>query len=326
MLALCVVLLAAWGALALWHQAPTPWRWPLIVAWVALALVTLAAPWLRQRRRIGLVAGAGLLALLAWWATLQPSHQRDWADDVARLLEARVDADRVVLRNVRNFDWHGEHDYSARWETREYDLSQLASADLILSYWMGPHIAHTLVSFGFDDGRQLVFSLEIRKERHESFSAIGGFFKAFETVLVAADEYDIVRVRTNARGEEVHLYRLAIGREALRELFLGYVEEAGRIRAKPLYYNTLTSNCTTIVYDVARRISPGLPLDPRLLLSGHFAEYAFDHGGLAAGHAYAELRAAGDITDRARHYHGGAAGFPAAIRAGVPGIDAGAVP
>ena len=63
---------------------------------------------------------------------------------------------------------------------REYDLRQLRSADLVMSYWMGPAIAHTLVSFGFADGRHLVFSLEIRKERGESFSALGGFFRKFE--------------------------------------------------------------------------------------------------------------------------------------------------
>ena len=90
---------------------------------------------------------------------------------------------------------------------REYDLDQLRSADLVLSYWMGPAIAHTLVSFGFDDGkgprRYLTFSVEIRKEAHESFSAIGGFFKQFELSLVAAEERDILRVRSNLRGEDV---------------------------------------------------------------------------------------------------------------------------
>ncbi|WP_256843745.1 lipoprotein N-acyltransferase Lnb domain-containing protein, partial [Pseudomonas aeruginosa] len=76
------------------------------------------------------------------------------------------------------------------------------------SYWMGPAIAHTLISFGFEDGRHVVFSLEIRKERGESFSALGGFFRKFEMTLVASEETDIIRTRTNARGEDVYLYRL----------------------------------------------------------------------------------------------------------------------
>ncbi|MCL7714141.1 DUF4105 domain-containing protein [Stenotrophomonas mori] len=317
-----VFVIALFGVGALWFQAAPLLRWPLLALWCAASVAGMRAPWSRRAR--GLAWGPwviAVLALAAWWSTLRPSHDRLWADDVARLLQVESDGRHVVLHNVRNFDWRSETDYTARWETREYDLETLASADLILSYWMGPHIAHTLVSFGFDDGRQLVFSLEIRKERHESFSAVGGFFRQYETVLVAADENDIVRTRTNARGEDVYLYRLGIGRPALRAMFLGYLDEAEALRGTPQFYNTLTSNCTTIVFDLARTIAPALPLDYRLLLSGHLAEYAGEVGGLAPGYSYAELQRAGRITDRARAFEGSADGFPRAIRTGVPGID-----
>jgi hypothetical protein len=39
--------------------------------------------------------------------TIQPSNDRDWKPDVARLLTAEIDPDdpsRVFLRNMRNFD------------------------------------------------------------------------------------------------------------------------------------------------------------------------------------------------------------------------------
>ena len=37
----------------------------------------------------------------------------------------------------------------------------------------------------------MAFSIEIRKERHESFSALAGFFKQYELSLVAGDpEFD----------------------------------------------------------------------------------------------------------------------------------------
>eukprot|EP01030_Chromulinospumella_sphaerica_P015030 gene15030-14829_t len=180
--------------------------------------------------------------------------------------------------NVRNFEWRTETDYTPRWETREYDLSQLQTADLVLSYWMGPKIAHTLVSFGFADGQYLTFSLEIRKEVGEEFSAWKGFFRQYEAILVAADEADIIRTRSNARGENVYIYRLAISPEQLRTLFLAYVEQAQKLEKTPEFYNTLTSNCTTVVFDIAKRIVPDLPLDYRLLLSGYFAEYAHAQG------------------------------------------------
>jgi hypothetical protein len=57
--------------------------------------------------------------------------------------------DRVVVNNVRNFTWRSNVDFDQRWEQRTYYLSHLTDVDLIMSYWMGEAIAHTIVSFGF---------------------------------------------------------------------------------------------------------------------------------------------------------------------------------
>ncbi len=318
-----MLLLAAWGAGLLFYQLPGPvWlaggvaaAWLVVAGWVALG-VGRGRP---TRRRLGIFA-ACLAALGAWWMALSPRQDRVWADDVAeRLHVVSFDGRHVVLDNVRDFRWRSEDDYDVRWVRREYDLQQLRSADLVLSYWMGPAIAHTLVSFGFDDGRQLVFSVEIRKERGESFSALGGFFRRFEMTLVAAEETDIIRTRTNARGEDVYLYRLhGLGRAQLRALFAGYLDQARRLDAEPAWYNTLTSNCTTIVFDLARHIAPGLPLDHRLLLSGYLAEYAYEQHALVPGHDFATLKARGRITERALQ-PGSEADFSTRIRRGVPG-------
>lgn len=322
-LGLVVVLAGAWLALAAYFLVPVrgigAWLAGMMPVLLALAALWSLCPAARRRWPLALFAAAFGLAVCGF-GLMQPRHDRDWADDVARLLQAEVDGDRVVLHNVRNFDWRSETDYTPRWETREYDLSGLRSADLVLSYWMGPAIAHTLVSFGFDDGRQLVFSLEIRKERGERFSALGGFFHQFEQVLVAADERDILRVRSNVRGEDVYLYRLDMPPRALREAFLGYLGQAARLQQRPYFYNTLTSNCTTIVFELARQLQPRLPLDYRLLLSGHFAEYAYDHDGLVPGFDYLALQSAGRFTQRALQA-GDAADYSRRIRVGVPGAD-----
>jgi hypothetical protein len=321
---------ALWVAGMLAYQLPGPgWlRGVMMALWGGFALITaVAVARARVGRWPGLVFLVALVATGVWWLLLTPRQDRVWADDVAqRLKVVSFDGRHVVLDNVRNFAWRTDDDHDVRWERREYDLDQLRSADLILSYWMGPTIAHTLVSFGFADGRQLVFSLEIRKERGESFSALGGFFRKFEMTLVAAEETDIVRVRSNVRGEDVYLYRLqGMTREQLKGLFVSYLGEARKLDAAPAFYNTLTSNCTTIVYELAKQIAPGLPLDYRLLASGYFAEYARDLGVLAPGVDFATLKARGRITDRAR-----AAGndphFSQRIRQGVPGVDAEAQP
>ena len=317
---------ALWVAGLLAYQLPGPgWvRAVALAAWGGFALTTaVAVARARAGRWPGAVFAAVLVATGLWWLLLSPRQDRVWADDVAqRLKVVSFDGQHVVLDNVRNFTWRTDDDHDVRWERREYDLDQLRSADLILSYWMGPMIAHTLVSFGFEDGRQLVFSLEIRKERGESFSALGGFFRKFEMTLVAAEETDIVRVRSNVRGEDVYLYRLkGMTREQLKGLFASYLGEARKLDGAPAFYNTLTSNCTTIVYELAKQIAPGLPLDYRLLASGYFAEYARDLGVLTPGVDFATLKARGRITHRARAA-GDDPAFSRLIRVGVPGVDA----
>jgi hypothetical protein len=316
-----ILLAAGWGTLAL-HFAlapPAPLFWLLVVILVGGALAALWGVCARRRRRLRVgIFVAMMLCLFGSWWSLQPSQQRDWSDDVAQRLRAEVDGSRVILHNVRNFDWRSESDYQPRWETRQYDLDRLVSADLVLSYWMGPHIAHTLVSFAFDDGSRVVFSVEIRKQRGESFSALGGFFRKFEQTLVAADERDILRVRTNARGEDMYLYRLAISPTGLRKMFMGYVQQAQQLDRQPSFYNTITSNCTSIVFELVRQLRPGLPVDWRLLLSGHLAEYAYDQHGLLPGYDLATLQRLGQVTERAREADQ-AADFSTRIRTGMPG-------
>lgn len=317
-----IAVLTLWGTGAIWFQLSGLPLVAFLTAWLILGLsallATIAGARLPLLRHAPLMFFIAALELFAWWYTLRPSHQRAWADDVSELLQVRIDHQQVVLRNVRNFEWRSETDYTPRWETRTYDLDRLETADLALSYWMGPHVAHTLISFGFSDGRHVTFSLEIRKERGEAFSAIGGLFRQYEQVLVAADERDIIRTRSNARGEDVYLYSLNLTPEEVRALFLGYVKRANELHDEPRFYNTISSNCTTIVDELARSISPGLPMDYRLLLSGHLAEYVHDLGGLAENYEYEKLHRLGYINRRARASDSAGDDFSTAIRREVP--------
>jgi hypothetical protein len=299
---LVLALLAAWGAFALWFQLPAgvALRRLAVAAWVLLCVATVVLWWWQGRVAVLLPWLLLMLAMMGWWSTIKPSHDRVWADDVARMVTGKVNGSVVTLDQVRNFDWRSDTDYTQRWEARSYDLNQLRSVDVAMSYWMGPAIAHTLVSFGFADGRYLTFSIEIRKERTESFDGLAGFFKKYETVLIAADERDILRVRTNARGEDMYLYRLKIPPTAMRSLFLSYLDEGAQLRREPRFYNTLTANCTTIIFEMARRIDPGLPLDWRLLASGYLDRYLYDIGALAGDGDFATLRQNAHITARAR--------------------------
>jgi len=231
-----------------------------------------------------------------------------------------VDGQDVTLNNVRNFDWRSNSDYTPRWETRHYDLDKLRSVDMIMSYWSGPAIAHMLVSFGFESADYVVFSVEIRRRKGEDFSEIGGFFKEFELSIIAADERDVIRVRTNVRGEDDYLYRIQMPVSAMRSLFLAYIGQANSLVHSPRFYNTVTANCATLVYHMMKRIVSPLPLNYSLLLTGYLPEYVYRIGGLTSHYSFEELRALGRITERAKAADHSES-FSTDIRRGVPNAE-----
>jgi hypothetical protein len=273
------------------------------------------------RAAVGLLAFAAAFAiLLVWWQRIPPTNHRLWSDDVAQMSTGTVDGNWVTLNNVRNFTWRSNTDYTQRWESRVYDLEKLRSVDMVMSYWTGPAIAHMLMSFGFDDGQYVVFSVEVRRLKTGDYSELGGFFKQFELSVIAADERDVIRVRTNVRGEDDYLYRLRMPVEAIRSLFLGYVGEANSLIDSPRFYNTITANCTTLVYHMMKRIVGYLPLNYRILLDGYLPGYVYEVGGLDSRYTLEQLRDMGRITDRARQ-SGDSDNFSIDIRRGIPPIE-----
>lgn len=301
LLAVAMLLVGVWCSLAVWFRCTRgePVCTLLAATFAVLTLVAVACLATSKRWLAGGIYVGCVAVVLVWWATITPSNDRDWALDVADSVTATIDGDRVVVDNVRNFTWRSDTDFDPRWERRTYDLSQLTDLDLITSYWAGEAIAHTIVSFGFRNGSRLAFSIEIRKERGEAYSSLAGFFKQYELAIVAADERDVVRVRSNIRGEDVRIYRLRMTPADARVLLREYVAEANKLAREPRFYNTLTANCTTLVFAMVRVIHPGLPLDPRILLSGYLPDYAYDLGATDTSRPFAELRELAKIHDRA---------------------------
>jgi hypothetical protein len=281
-LVLITILFFVWGGFALWYQLPLgiPGVIGCLAIWAGIAFSIL---WLEMKRRTirALIVLLPVMAgLFYWWSSITPSLNRIWADDVAQTVTGTLHGNQVTLSNVRNFEWRSREDFTPRWELRTYDMEDLASVDVFLSYWSSPAIAHTLVSFGFNDGQHVVFSAEIRKERHEEFSEIGGFFKEFELAMIAADERDIIRLRTNIRKEDVYRYRINMKPEMRQALFLSYIDTANHLAEEASFYNTLTANCTTVIFDMVRAITPELPVDYRVVLSGYLPGYLYDLGAI----------------------------------------------
>jgi len=262
-----------------------------------IALAALVAIVRRKHWRAVLVYAAAYALLLAWSGSISASNDKNWAVDVVHGITGIVDGDRLSVRNLRNFSWRTEADYITRWEDRTYDLSKLRSLDLFLVYWMGPSIAHTIMSFGFDDGRYLDFSIELRRTQNDQYSAVAGFFKTNELVFIGADERDLMTLR-KVRNEQIQLYRLRTPPERARALLVEYVKQANDLAINPRFYNTLTTNCTTAIFDMMHAVTSSIPFDWRIILTGHLPDYLYEHGAVDTRIPIEELRERADVTGR----------------------------
>lgn len=314
--ALAVAAAAVWAALALLLDGP-PSR-PLAGLLSALVLLASALPLLAGRGRWRAAAALPFLLVLGWWLGLRPSNQRDWQPDVARAPRAERAGSEVTVHDVRSFHYRGsEADVDPRYETRRYDLERLSGLDLFVSFWGPTLYAHTILSFQFTDAPPLAVSIETRKEKGESYSALRGFFRQYELVYVAADERDVVRLRTGYRGETVYLYRLATTRERVRALFEQYLDEMTALAREPRWYNALTYSCTTTIWHNVKAIAPDSPFDWRLLLNGYLDELAWERGMVDRSLPLAVLRQRSNVTARAKACHD-REDFSDCIREGLP--------
>jgi hypothetical protein len=247
-----------------------------------VALIALMT-YFRFRRRAWILWGGCMAAGLAWWLMLNPPANADWQGDVAQLATAEIDGDVITFRNVRDFQYRGETDYTPRWTTRQVRLSSLTGVDIAINYWGSPWMAHPIVNFHFADAPPLAFSIETRKRDGQSYSAIGGLYRQFPLICIVAEEQDILALRAVYRkGEDVYLYRTTLPARHARSRLLDYVNTINELAHRPRWYNAITTNCTTAIrsqdHDGDR-----IPWDWRILVNGKGDEMMFEIGKFQTG-------------------------------------------
>jgi hypothetical protein len=307
-----------WAGIALAYLLPTP-LWVTRIAVALFAVVSLGALfWLRPFARGAGVALLAFALVLAWYFAQTPSNSGSWQPEVDQLAHGELSGEILTLHNVRDFTYRSETDFTEHWETRTYDLSKLSGLDMYFSHWGSPAIAHTIMSWDFSDGQHLAISIETRKVDGQQYSTVAGFFRQYPIYYVAADERDVIGVRTNHRGENVWLYRLKAPPDRARLLLLDYLKSMNSLVEKPQWYNALVDNCTTSIRRHVQHLDPGgFPLDWRLLVNGYLPELLYERGSLYQGMPFEELESISNIDERAKA-SGLGPDFSARIREGLP--------
>ena len=157
------VMIVTWATLAIYYSN-LPWPWLRYVLAAVFAAFTIFAFFLSGRRWTSLTAIALFLGVVAWWVSIPPSHDRPWRPEVAVMPRAVIEGDHVRITGVRNFEYQSRNDFTVRYEERELQLSHLTGLDFYVSYWSEGPVAHTFVSFIFDNVSPLSISIETRPE------------------------------------------------------------------------------------------------------------------------------------------------------------------
>jgi len=308
--------LILWATLAIYYSN-LPWPGLRLGLAIVFAAFAIWAIWFAPQRRMSVVLIVLYLGVVAWWISIAPSHDRQWRPEVAVMPRAFLDGDRVRLTGVRNFEYRTRNDFTVRYEEREISLSHLTGIDFYVSYWSEGLVAHTFLSFIFDNAPPLSISIETRPEVGEGFAPVASLFKQFELIYVVGDERDLVGVRANYRGETVYLYRLNASPGDARRLLLVYLARINELADRPEFYHLLGNSCTINIIRYANAAGREGRLDIRHILNGLIDSYLYASGRVDTSLPFDELRRR-SLINEAAHAADDAPDFSERIRASLP--------
>ncbi len=309
-------LLVVWASGALYFDLPAPTlvRTVAAIIWVIAAVIL--GLFLGLKGKVLLMAAFALI--LGWWLSLRPSQNAEWEPQVATLAYVTREGDTMTLHDIRDFDYRSATDFTPRYDTRTFSLANLRALDLFINYWGSPYMAHPILSFDFGSQGHLCFSIEIRPKQGQAYSTLGSLYRRYELIYIAADERDVVRLRTNYKHEDIYLYRLTLPIEEVRSRLTEYLDRLNELHSHAMWYNAVTENCTTSIRS-QRVASARAPWDWRMLVNGFADKMLYERHLLAGDLPFPALRQQALINKRAEDA-GDVADFSERIRAGVAGF------
>ena len=321
-----VFFLWAMGALYFLVYLPGWLRTGLAIAYAIAVPVGIWRSSNRARTRAWIAGSIIIIYTATLW--VRPSNDRNWAPDHAQVAEASIKNGTVTINHFRNCQYRSKSDYDAIFEAKQFPLQNIQSVWLIVQKFSAAEgLAHVFLSFGLKPGQSdapdyFSVSVEIRRERGETYSPIKGLYRNYEITHVIGDERDLIGVRTVYRPDDrVYMYRINATPQQAQQLFANFVERIQSLHAKPQFYHTLLNNCANGITGLTYELTPEPInwLDYRIVLPGHSGQFAWESGLVgdrASGQTFERLEAASRIDGRAQ-----AAGISETFSQDIRGIQ-----
>ena len=319
---LVLALAGIWATLALYYSN-IPWEWARLALAVTFAGFGIYTFCLNKTRKMRIAYAVVFLVVVAYFIWIPAKMDRDWRPEVAVLPRAYIDGDNVRITGVRSFTFRDRDDFDEHYKEIEVSLDDLTSVDLFISYWMPGPVAHTFVSFNFENSAPVCISIETRPEVGQGFDPLASMFKQFELIYVVGDERDLIHLRTNHRDEEVFLYKLKTPPAAARLLFLEYLRRINELAENPEWYHLLKQNCSLNIVRYKNVAGREGSFDIRHLLNGWIDRYFYDTEMIYTTLPFEEMREVSHINKvtKATSVFLGPEEYSRLIRTGLPGHD-----
>lgn len=254
-------------------------KWFLRIIWVSLRSIwsIFRVVWYWIERVILVALLLALTVWLAWWLSQKPSLYRDWELQDTLLPQITFSGSSIKVQNIRNHTWTSDTEFVPGYYDDIFNLDEIEK----VYYSITPFSdkvwpAHTMLSFSFSWGKNIVISAELRKERGESFDALKWILNQFEIQYVIASEFDVIKLRTNYRKNQVYMYPIDTSKEKIQTLFRSMMIRADKFTREPEFYNTLWNNCTTTILQHANALRKDkIPGGIYTLLPAHSDEIVY---------------------------------------------------
>ena len=113
-------------------------------------------------------------------------------------------------------------------------------------------IGHTILSFGFSNGKKICLTVESELKLHEEYNIFKGFFPGYRMRYIRGSETDILNLRI-FRKEHLHGYPLHLNTSTIQKLFLDLVKKTNQAETQYIQYNILFNNCTSALRNTAKK-------------------------------------------------------------------------
>jgi len=241
---------------------------------------------------LGAVLVAVLFSFMVWFVRVrprQPQLEAEWNSDCELMTTADIADSKIIFRNVRNFFWRTTRDRDESWiDEVTVDTEDIKDIWFIVDHFHSLHgLAHTYLTFEFNDGTCLSFSFEARRRVKHRYHPWDGLWRNYELYLLVALESDMTGLRTNARGNKDYMFRAITPPEKDKHMLIRMAQKANQLSQKPEWYHSLLTTCNTSIVRMVNRVTPGrVPFLWRNFLPGYTPRAALklglieDWGGL----------------------------------------------